>query len=273
MSEICDSEVGDIEDYDGFKRVSSPTIRILQLSKSDFHLGDKNVLQGSLKEASLNSWTQFDAVSYACGSPDSPSYILINGRKIAMTSNCEDSLRFLRDNFGLRTVWVDSICINSADKVEKGGQLPLMTHIYGRARYVYLWFGERSPGGSSDRALDWLEQASENQHPFVGARLGTFPENMSPWRIVRTFWLMVEHYRDSKSLVLSAGTMLTPLIQRFAKQFGGGLCVSTTTLQSAISFLGPGLVAYGLSRRLPWLRSRLWCVVQERSDGIAYSGA
>ena len=211
MSKVQQPEVDDIDHckvYVHSRRISSPTIRVLRLSKSELHFGDKSFLQGSLKDVSLNSRTQFDAISYACGSPEPPSYILIDRKKIPITRNCEDALRRLRDNFGLTTVWVDSICINSPDDVERSGQLLLMTHIYGKARNVYLWMGEASYNNASDFALDWLEQASENQYPLLGAAVGTFPRNMSPRNATTLFLLLFEYYRDSELPLLKRHTSL-----------------------------------------------------------------
>lgn len=91
----------------------------------------------------------YSAVSYAWGKPefsrhlnmrcgDSPSYLRI-------TPNVEDLMRRLRAPGEPRYLWIDAICLNQADELEKAQQVPLMGCIYEEARDVHIWLGPENP--------------------------------------------------------------------------------------------------------------------------------
>ena len=58
-----------------------------------------------------------------------------------ITMKCEVALRSLRRCHSPRTVWVDSICINQSDPIEKSRQLEIMGHIYHYASQVVAHVG------------------------------------------------------------------------------------------------------------------------------------
>jgi hypothetical protein len=115
--------------------------------------------------------------------------------KVMVTENCRNALRHLRHEFGVRTVWVDAVCIDGGNAAERSDQLHLMT---GKARRVYVWLGEPSgPDGASDRALDWMQAVSVDKNPLLGVRPRNFPKNMH-WRdIFKTFRITPDVFRAS----------------------------------------------------------------------------
>ena len=124
-------------------------------------------------------------------------YILVNGKKVGITTNCRNGLRHLRNRIGVRTIWVDTVCI-APDMSDKNQQLPLMTSIYGKARKVYIWLGEPSEGDVSERALDWLQAISVDTHPLLGVRFSNFPKNMHPWEVAKLIGFITQFIRASK---------------------------------------------------------------------------
>ncbi|KAK6428583.1 hypothetical protein LTR95_015273 [Oleoguttula sp. CCFEE 5521] len=58
------------------------------------------------------------------------------------TKNCEDALRRFRLQDKPRTLWVDAICINQKDNVEKTRQVQIMGHIYRYADRVIVYSGQ-----------------------------------------------------------------------------------------------------------------------------------
>ena len=184
--------------YYNYSRFKTRLIRLLQLSESDACIDKEDVLQGTLKQISLDSSEPFDAISYACGPPEYSECILIDDEKVFVTKNCRDALRHLRNQFGVRTVWVDAVCINRSDVYEKSGQIRLMTDIYGKARRVYIWLGDQSQDSAADRALDWLQDISADQYPLLGVRLGNFPKNMHPREVIKSLRIIPDIFRASK---------------------------------------------------------------------------
>ena len=186
-----------IQDYN-YSSIKPRLIRLLQLSESDACIDNQDILQGTLKQISLDSPEPFDAISYACGPPVYSECILIDGKKVFVTKNCRNALRHLRNQFGVRTVWVDAVCINSRDDNEKSGQIRLMTDIYGKARRVYIWLGEQSQDSATDRALDWLRDISMDRYPLLSVRLANFPKNMHPREVIKSLRIIPDVFRAGK---------------------------------------------------------------------------
>ncbi|KAI1450378.1 heterokaryon incompatibility protein-domain-containing protein [Annulohypoxylon stygium] len=121
-------------------------IRLLEL-----HPGSGNEpLRGTLRTVHLSesAYGRFDALSYVWGDiwrPGSATIDLGNGQNLKIAPNLTDALRQLRYKKRPRTIWVDAICINQIDHVEKGQQVPLMTEIYSRCNSVLVWLGLPTP--------------------------------------------------------------------------------------------------------------------------------
>ncbi|KAH7406123.1 heterokaryon incompatibility protein-domain-containing protein [Phaeosphaeria sp. MPI-PUGE-AT-0046c] len=107
----------------------------------------------------------YEAVSYTWATEDgdaSLSRIVLCGTKeIAVTRNCELVLRHLRQRYRKRTLWLDAICIDQSNVVERGHQVRLMAEIYSEASQVLAYLG---PGrkdwhhrASLKRLMDYLE--------------------------------------------------------------------------------------------------------------------
>jgi hypothetical protein len=51
--------------------------------------------------------------------------------------------------------WIDYLCINQADLVERAEQVRLMQQVYDRAHEVIVWLGDQS--SDSDRAFNFIK--------------------------------------------------------------------------------------------------------------------
>ncbi|KAK4445261.1 heterokaryon incompatibility protein-domain-containing protein [Podospora aff. communis PSN243] len=112
-------------------------IRILTL-----HLGTrKDPIRCSLHTARLEDDPPYEALSYAWGDPAICCPILLDKRVVQVTSNLESALRRLRYPDHDRELWVDALCINQQDNVEKSHQVNLMSEIYSKAQVGLLWLG------------------------------------------------------------------------------------------------------------------------------------
>src|SRR3569833_2284768 len=90
------------------------------------------------------------ALSYVWGDPTDTTPITINGAFFRVTRNLHRALRQLRESMtdsavqelmGWPYLWVDAICINQSDMVEKSRLVPRMSDIYSLARDVIIWLG------------------------------------------------------------------------------------------------------------------------------------
>ncbi|KAB2100272.1 hypothetical protein AG0111_0g11270 [Alternaria gaisen] len=92
---------------------------------------------------------RYEAISYTWGQPNLtyPLYVS-DGTHVLVTENLDRALRYLRHSHKDRALWADAACINQADDVEKGTQIPLMGQIYQNAETVLAWL---DPGSAVSR--------------------------------------------------------------------------------------------------------------------------
>ena len=88
----------------------------------------------------------YEAVSYVWGSACHRAVIRIDGKDVKVTQNLAAALRRLAFPNRSRILWVDQLCINQEDDLEKATQVPLMSQIYSRAKHCLIWLGEIDPG-------------------------------------------------------------------------------------------------------------------------------
>jgi hypothetical protein len=94
----------------------------------------------SVKTVTFSMKPVFETLSYRWGPEDAGKTIFTDGKMLRVRSNLHDALLFLRQKRSL-LLWIDAICINQADKVERSQQVGIMPHIYSRASTVLVWLG------------------------------------------------------------------------------------------------------------------------------------
>lgn len=100
------------------------TVRMLDLHPPS-STGQDQLLEGTLRVVRLESTGHFEsyfALSYVWGTkkPDDDAiFIKRNGHNIPITRNCHDALTRLSTIDGQQTIWVDSICIDQSNEVER----------------------------------------------------------------------------------------------------------------------------------------------------------
>jgi hypothetical protein len=137
--------------YDHRPLENDTTIRVLALQPSRdfnasievdiFHL-DRATSHDELRVLA------YEAVSYCWGKPvfshslwcdDRTSFLLI-------TENVDAMLRHFRNPVRARFLWIDAICLNQGDNMEKSQQVQLMGDIYRGAAKVDIWLGVPDDG-------------------------------------------------------------------------------------------------------------------------------
>lgn len=91
---------------------------------------------------------EFDALSYTWGSQKETHPIVCNGQVLHVHHNLYSALPFLAQRGKGKSsgmIWVDAVCINQTDDVEKIVQIKLMNSLYRRAKQVYVWLGCGTP--------------------------------------------------------------------------------------------------------------------------------
>ena len=110
-------------------------------------------------EASMDEKPEYFALSYTWGDQSVTSTVSVNGHEVSVTGNLEVALRNLRHEDDAMTIWIDALCINQQDLVEKGRQIMQMWHVYSQAKCTLIWLGESSD--DSDLAMDFVRTVNE----------------------------------------------------------------------------------------------------------------
>ncbi|KAK0652649.1 heterokaryon incompatibility protein-domain-containing protein, partial [Cercophora newfieldiana] len=81
----------------------------------------------------------YSAISYRWSEERAEETIFIDGRTFKVHRNVYEILRYHRPFWGAAFIWIDAICINQADDMEKEVQVPLMRSIYEHSLTVECW--------------------------------------------------------------------------------------------------------------------------------------
>lgn len=91
-----------------------------------------------IQESSVAPRRDYKCLSYCWLTTVQDAAILVDGCRFRVTSNLLSALRNVRKRREKALVWVDQICINQNDFVERGHQVSIMKFIYNRARQVVV---------------------------------------------------------------------------------------------------------------------------------------
>lgn len=113
----------------------------------------------------------------------------VAGQELNVPRKSRLALRRLRYEDTTRVLWIDAICINQDDLIERSQQVALMDKIYKRGRRNLTWLGKAD--GSTGQALadirrivDEMRVGTDN---FIRAKAILFWENSEGSSAVRTF--------------------------------------------------------------------------------------
>ncbi|KAJ2983617.1 hypothetical protein NQ176_g558 [Zarea fungicola] len=121
-------------------------------------LAEDSALTMVLETVSLDKSPPFITISYAWGNPEMNHTVICNGRRLLITANLSTALRSIFALVNRSTTelfspgdelrfWVDSICINQKDSMEKSEQVALMKDIYSQSDGTIAYLGAPQDGG------------------------------------------------------------------------------------------------------------------------------
>lgn len=168
----------------------------------------------------------FAALSYVWGTDAHDRVIKINDLTFNVTPNLESALRNISKKQIAVFFWIDLICIDQNNGLEKNSQVAMMGEIYAAAILTLVWLGESNPAISE--AIDMLEAANlahdENGLPVVDLHHTVDNLNhISAWNGVgellavpwwRRMWVIQEIALGQRAMIL-CGTK-TLMFQRLA---------------------------------------------------------
>ncbi|KAK7724759.1 hypothetical protein SLS63_008453 [Diaporthe eres] len=122
-------------------------------------VGDDDVLVDlHIESFTMHSPPRYEALSYVWGSTEPPELVWVGGpgrATLQVTTNLRTALQHLRYPDQERVMWVDALCINQSDDVEKGAEVARMGELFACAAHVVVWLGPEADG--SDMAMERLE--------------------------------------------------------------------------------------------------------------------
>ena len=79
-------------------------------------------------------------------------------KRLVRTNLYNALLQFRRQKKDVR-LWIDAICMNQYNVVEKTDQITKMAEIYNKARHVRIWLGVKRP--DTDHAVDFIKELAD----------------------------------------------------------------------------------------------------------------
>lgn len=103
-------------------------IRVLELAQGDRH----EPLCGQLRHVFLDLYEKpyYEAISYVWGNTARTASIVVYNAPIAIPETASSALRCMRPPNESRRLWIDCICIDQNDELEKGHQISIMLEIF-----------------------------------------------------------------------------------------------------------------------------------------------
>jgi hypothetical protein len=103
---------------------------------------------------------EYEALSWCWGSDKSSYGVVITkgteSYKMRIRKDLVLALTYLRHMDRKRTLWIDAICIDQENAVERNQQVQMMSRIYTRAENVCIWLGEQDD--QSEVAFKFIEE-------------------------------------------------------------------------------------------------------------------
>ncbi|KAF4627343.1 hypothetical protein G7Y89_g10815 [Cudoniella acicularis] len=159
----------------------------------------------------------FNALSYCWGDPKVTRPIVLDGQEWWVTVNLEAALRHLRKDDQEFIIWVDAVCINQANFVERESQVQMMANIYRGASSVIVWLGEERDDSdlAMDTCVEWgghYAKAEDKNHLHI-LEYVIEPFNKRPWLAVRNllrrpYWSRLWIYQEvqlARTVVVKCG--------------------------------------------------------------------
>ncbi|KAI0158175.1 heterokaryon incompatibility protein-domain-containing protein [Xylariaceae sp. FL1272] len=138
-------------------------IRLLRLHPSDTFEG---ALRCSLFCTGLSDPPPYEALSYVWGDLNFTQDVSVDGHSHKITRNLEVALRYLRCIDTDRILWIDALCIDQSNIVERNHQVTLMKSIYSQCERDIAWLGPDVGNASEQNAkINTTMEADLNANP------------------------------------------------------------------------------------------------------------
>ncbi|KAL2692527.1 hypothetical protein Neosp_002937 [[Neocosmospora] mangrovei] len=222
--------------YQPLDLTNSRQIRVLVLKAGKL----EDPLQCELEHVNLQQGPIYEALSYTWADDkgdDSMSRAIRCGNEsqfIGITKNCELALLRLRKQDVDRRLWVDAVCIDQSNILERNHQVKNMIAIFRSAIRVVVFLGEGNP--ILDRLVDYMSNDTGGQLPQVTDFISLF---RSRW--FHRVWVLQE-VAVAKSILVMYGTKQMSWMDLIKH---GNLFLRLMAARN-LSLVLPPVISYGL---------------------------
>lgn len=124
------------------KTSNSTNTRVIQIDRDYEAMSDgKHTVACKIRVISVDDAISYTAISYMWGDHNCEREILLDGRPFYVRSNLFDLLETISEEGSNEVYWIDALCINQVDTIERNHQVGLMGQIYSSAENVLVWPG------------------------------------------------------------------------------------------------------------------------------------
>ncbi|KAH8671507.1 heterokaryon incompatibility protein-domain-containing protein [Xylariales sp. PMI_506] len=117
-------------------------IRLLELARGR----QDEIIRGRLVCTLLGDPLAYETISYCWGDASLRGAIELDGFIQDVPASTIAALKCMRKDDGVRLVWIDAICINQADLLERSSQVSFMADIYKSSQLNLIYLGEEDDG-------------------------------------------------------------------------------------------------------------------------------
>ncbi|KAG9186478.1 hypothetical protein G6011_09586 [Alternaria panax] len=139
------------------------------------HLNGHIVARCELRSNAHEHAPPYVGLSYAWGDPELQCLILFDGKIFHSTENLAITLEHLQEDDKTITFWIDALCIDQTNLLEKTKLVQRMGGIFTSAALVIAWLGPAAHG--SDLATEEMESYPKDASASILRLRESFKEN------------------------------------------------------------------------------------------------
>jgi hypothetical protein len=114
---------------------------------------DNDAVEIKWRVVSLDSPPPYEALSYTWGSGSETEIVRLDNLEAFVRPNLNSVLRRIRKDTEVRFLWVDALCIDQRNVIERNAQVARMRDIFAKAEQVFAWLGDEAD--DSDLAMGY----------------------------------------------------------------------------------------------------------------------
>jgi hypothetical protein len=148
--------------YHNYQSLDNGQIRLLRPIGGQYD----EQLRYKFTASHLDEKPSYNCLSYCWGDPALQDHIEVDRQPFGITLNLAAALRQIKRLDPEASLWVDAICINQSNIIEKGAQVGQMGSIYQQCSKLVIWLGDAE--NDSEQGMEAMQRfdASTSNHEW-----------------------------------------------------------------------------------------------------------